>query len=88
MKLNFSRTEIPAELKIAVELKFGGDPLMIEDPKAKWKEVSRTKMQQKCAAELKFLVELKWGDPWADEDPKSNCKEVSRTKTQLKLQWN
>ena len=26
MELNFSRTKIPAELKIAAKLKFGGDP--------------------------------------------------------------
>ena len=47
MELNFSGTKIPAELKIPVELKFGGGPLGDGDPKAKCKEVSRTKTQLK-----------------------------------------
>ena len=33
MELNSSRTKIPPELKIAVELKFGGGPLGEGDPR-------------------------------------------------------
>ena len=44
MELNFSRTKIQKELKIPAELKFGGGGLLGDgDPKAKCKEVSRTK---------------------------------------------
>ena len=45
MELNCSGAKIPVELKIAAELKFGGDPLGDGDPKAKCKEVSRSKTQ-------------------------------------------
>ena len=47
MKLNFSGTEIPAELKNCSGTKILGGPLGDGDPKAKCKEVSRTKTQLK-----------------------------------------
>ena len=47
MELNFSRTKIPVELKIAAELKFRGGPLGDGDPKVKCKEISRTKTKLK-----------------------------------------
>ena len=53
MELNFSRTKIPAKLKIAAELKWGA-PLGDRDPKCKCKEVSAAKTQLKFVAELKF----------------------------------
>ena len=45
MKLNFSGTEITAELKNCSGTKIWGEPLADGDPKAKCKEVSRTKTQ-------------------------------------------
>ena len=67
-----------------MELKFGGGPFGDWDPKAKCKEVSRTKNTAKIAAELKFL-RTKMGGLLGDEDPKSKCKEVRGTKMQLKF---
>ena len=68
MELNFSRTIIPAELKIAVELKFGGDPWVMGTLSPSAKRSAELKHNKNCSG-TKIPVELKWGDPWVMRTP-------------------
>ena len=84
MELYFSRTKILVELKIAAELKFGGDPWVMGTLRPSAKRSAELKHNINCSG-TKIPMELKWGGPLGDEDPKCKCKEVSRTKMQLKF---
>ena len=80
MELNFSRTKIPAELKIAAELKFWGeDPWVMGTLRPSAKRSAELKHNFNCSR-TKIPAELKWGRLLGDEDPKSECKEVNATK--------
>ena len=59
MELNSSRTKIPAELKIAAELKFGGDPWVMGTLRECKKVPVELKLKVPVELKLKVPAELK-----------------------------
>ena len=58
MELNFKGTKIPAEVKIAAELKFGGNPWVMGTPSPSTKRSVELKHNKNCSG-TKIVAELK-----------------------------